>query len=68
MTFAKADKISEKARQDEEEYKKLMCSVTGCKNRWSVHIDSPRCSFHQWQSSKKPSEKTIKAWYMENEQ
>lgn len=53
---------------DEAEYKKLMCSVPGCKNRWSVQIDIPRCSYHQWQSPKKPSEKTIKAWYMENEE
>lgn len=30
---------------------RLMCSVHGCPNRWSVHSDGdkPKCSKHQWQ-------------------
>ena len=35
---------------DDEEYARLMCSVPGCQNRWSVHLDGdkPKCSRHQW--------------------
>ena len=48
-----------KTEVDEDaEYKKLMCSVPGCKNRWSVHIDVPRCSYHQW-GPKKPTTKQV---------
>ena len=38
-------------KNDDDEYKALMCSVHGCPNRWSVKIDAPMCSFHQWGSS-----------------
>jgi hypothetical protein len=36
-----------------DELEKLMCSVPGCNKRWSVKIDAPKCSEHQW-SDKKP--------------
>jgi hypothetical protein len=41
-----------------EELEKLMCSVPGCPNRWSVHISGqrPKCSSHQW-SDKNPATK-----------
>lgn len=40
------------------EFDKLMCSVSGCQNRWSVHVsgDSPKCSFHQWNLGGKKKE------------
>ena len=45
---------------DDDEYKALMCSFLGCKNRWSVKIDAPMCSFHQWGA---PKEKKQSMWY-----
>jgi hypothetical protein len=34
-----------------DDVQRLMCSVHGCNNRWSVHMegDKPKCSKHQWQ-------------------
>jgi hypothetical protein len=26
----------------------LMCSESGCGRRWSVQIEGPKCSAHQW--------------------
>ena len=31
-----------------DEIEKLKCTVPGCKNNWSVKIEAPKCSFHQW--------------------
>jgi hypothetical protein len=39
---------------DFDEVQRLMCSVPGCQNRWSVKIDKPMCSFHQWGTTAKP--------------
>ena len=33
---------------DDDDYKRLLCSVPGCGQRWTVMIDRPMCSFHQW--------------------
>jgi hypothetical protein len=38
-----------------DEMQKLMCSVSGCQNRWTVMIDRPMCSYHQWGTTAKPS-------------
>ena len=41
-----------------DEIQRLMCSVHGCPNRWSVMSDGdkPKCSKHQWQrTEKKPA-------------
>lgn len=34
-----------------DDIQRLMCSVHGCPNRWSVHADGekPMCSKHKWQ-------------------
>jgi len=42
---------------------RLMCSVHGCPNRWSVHSDGekPKCSKHQWEKTSKPP--TVKSWH-----
>jgi hypothetical protein len=37
-----------------DELEKLKCSVAGCQNPWSVKIEAPKCSMHQW-SDKKPA-------------
>ena len=50
MTFAKANKTE----QFDDEYARLLCSVAGCGQRWSVKIDKPMCSFHQWGTTAKP--------------
>ena len=57
-----------------DEIQKLMCSVAGCPNRWSVHIsgDKPKCSKHQWEKNAsdykrpivaKPVSQTVQQWY-----
>ena len=56
-----------------DEIQRLMCSVPGCLNRWSVHLDGdkPKCSRHQWAKNasdyKKPNvsqsvTRTIRHW------
>ena len=45
-----------------DELEKLMCSVPGCNKRWSVKIDAPKCSEHQW-SGNKPVKKDIAALF-----
>jgi len=45
MTFARP-KAAHGAGFDEE--KKLMCTHPGCGARWSVMVDRPKCSRHQW--------------------
>lgn len=37
-----------------DELEKLKCSVLGCNKPWSVKIEAPKCSEHQW-SDKKPA-------------
>ena len=37
-----------------DEMQRLMCSSAGCSNRWTIQIDRPMCSFHQWGTSSKP--------------
>ena len=34
----------------EDEYQRLMCSEAGCSRRWTVMVDRPKCSKHQWQT------------------
>ena len=48
MSFAKPEV---KKEDNFDPIQKLMCSVPGCPNRWSVHLDGdkPKCSKHQWQ-------------------
>lgn len=43
MSFKKPETQNDTSSDD------LLCSVTGCKNLWSVQTDGkPKCSFHQW--------------------
>ena len=50
MSYASAKKRYENdaIESTDDETQKLMCSMPGCKNRWTVKIDKPMCSFHQW--------------------
>lgn len=43
-----------------DEIEKLKCTVPGCKNNWSVKIEAPKCSFHQWGSVKDLNDKKVK--------
>ena len=46
-----------------DDIQRLMCSVHGCPNRWSVHMEGekPKCSKHQWQKTEvKPA---VKSWH-----
>lgn len=71
MTFAKPTPKQESAF---DEVQRLMCSVPGCPNCWTVHIsgDKPKCSKHQWEKNpsdyKKPVvanpvSQTVQQWY-----
>jgi len=46
-----------------DDTQRLMCSVLGCPNRWSVHMDGekPKCSKHQWQKTDKKT--PAKSWH-----
>lgn len=65
-------KSNVKQESEFDEVQRLMCSVSGCPNRWTVHIsgDKPKCSKHQWEKSdyKKPVvaktvSQTVQQWY-----
>lgn len=47
MTFTKANNKIEKPNENE----RLLCSAPGCGQPWSVLIDKPKCSRHQWSLS-----------------
>lgn len=70
MTFAKPTKY-----EAPSDHNPSLCSVPGCTNLWSVKIDAPKCSFHQWNTSYKPKSKalpdlkakTVTQWYDEQQ-
>ena len=70
MTFAKANKTE----KFDDEFARLLCSVPGCGQRWSVKIDKPMCSFHQWgkTETKKslpiPKNPPVKHWNDDSEE
>jgi len=43
-----------------DEIEKLKCTVPSCNNRWSVKIEAPKCSFHQWGNVKSLADKKVK--------
>lgn len=45
-----------------DDVQRLMCSVPGCQNRWSVQTEGekPKCSKHQWGKSEI---KAAKSWH-----
>jgi len=67
-------KSNVKQESEFDEVQRLMCSVPGCPNRWTVHIsgDKPKCSKHQWEKNPsdykrpthfKPVTQTVQQWY-----
>jgi len=60
MSFAKPEIM----RETPDETHRLMCSVNGCNNRWSVNMGSPKCSFHQWgPKTQNSTTKVVSNWY-----
>lgn len=45
MSFAKPNK---KEFNDQDDYQRLLCTEPGCSRPWSVMVDRPKCSKHQW--------------------
>jgi len=68
MSFAKPNAPKS---NDQDEYNRLLCSVPGCGKVWTVKIDKPMCSFHQWSKEPKKTShvadvlkpKTASQWY-----
>jgi len=60
MSFAKPES---KKDDNFDAVQKLMCSVHGCPNRWSVQMDGekPKCSKHQWNKTEKKT--PVKSWH-----
>lgn len=50
MSYMNAKKKYQKEPQQDDGYAQLLCCVPGCGKRWSVNMDSPKCSNHQWQN------------------
>ena len=71
MSYLNAKKKYQEEPQKEDEYSRLLCSVPGCGKIWTVKIDKPMCSFHQWNKEPKKSThvadvlkpKTASQWY-----
>jgi len=61
MSFAKP--TPKKQESEFDEVQRLMCSVSGCNKRWTVHIsgDKPKCSEHQWATDKPAFKRNIAA-------
>jgi hypothetical protein len=61
MSFAKP--TPKKQESEFDEVQRLMCSVSGCNKRWTVHIsgDKPKCSEHQWATEKPAFKRNIAA-------
>ena len=56
-------KFTQQKDESFDDIQRLMCSVHGCQNRWSVHMEGekPKCSKHQWQKTEvKPA---AKSWH-----
>ena len=58
MSFAKPES---KKDDNFDAVQKLMCSVQGCPERWSVHMEGqrPMCSEHQWAGSKPAAKQNV---------
>ena len=65
MSFAKPDKKSDTI----DDSNRLLCTHPGCGKIWTVNIERPYCSFHQWGERKappkkfEPKQKTAAQWY-----
>jgi hypothetical protein len=66
-----------KTQPQEPAYDTNLCAVQGCTNFWTVKIDKPKCSHHQWLDSGRanpaplllgyPKKEPKKSWYEEVE-
>lgn len=60
MSFAKPTQKTETI----DEVQRLLCTVPGCGKPWSVKIDKPMCSYHQWKKEPKKTEmRTVNSYF-----
>jgi len=52
MSFKK----SESKQEPQDDGARLLCSEFGCTNPWTVQIEKPKCSLHQWKKKEPPPE------------
>jgi hypothetical protein len=48
MSYQNAMNRYESEPKKKEEGPSLNCSHPGCQNKWTIQIDRPMCSLHQW--------------------
>jgi len=60
MSFKKP----EPKQESQDDGAKLLCSEFGCGQPWTVQIEKPKCSYHQW--GKKEKEFDKKAFKLEH--
>lgn len=41
-------KSNVKTQNEQDDYQRLICTEPGCSRPWSVMVDRPKCSKHQW--------------------
>ena len=69
MGYLDAKRKYQEEPQKEDEYNRLLCSMPGCGKVWTVKVDKPMCSFHQWRKEPKKNiaevskPKTETQWY-----
>jgi hypothetical protein len=53
--------------QPDDDYRSLLCTEPGCGRPWSVKIDKPKCSRHQWPDIKKIDDSFARQNYVPKE-
>lgn len=53
--------FKKQVEQPDDDYRSLLCTEPGCGRKWSVKIDKPMCSFHQWKDDKPKAKRNIAA-------
>jgi len=73
MGYLDAKRKYQEEPQKDDEYSRLLCSVPECGKIWTVKIDKPMCSFHQWNKSEPkkslptPKNPPLKHWNDDSE-
>ena len=52
MSYIRAKQKYEEGPQEDDDYRRLLCSFPGCQKAWTVKIEAPMCSQHQWGEKK----------------
>lgn len=48
MNVSRFKRADSHEAQPDNGYARLLCTEPGCGRKWTVQVDSPKCSFHQW--------------------